>query len=1244
MWKAENVDFIDEIQCNVFNAIENAVIISNFEHKLLFINDSGEKNYDLKENFIHYFSKDIEILRDSTKHFIEYYINIDVRNKLTLCKLKHTILSNNNILTTIDNTVSSINEDIKLFHNNILENEQKSGIDLHSNLFKVLLSNIDLGFLVVNKNLDVVFTNTTAEKILNVSLYNDTNIDVVFKNLLLINSYQNLLKSLNEILNKDNIFEVNIEVEGLINNKIVILNVDISLIDNIDKQIKIVLKDITEEKLTKLNLLKLNTALEQSANVVIITNNNGQIEYVNKKFTESTGYTAEEVIGKNPRILKSSAKISDEYKVLWNTILSGNVWSGDFVNVKKNGTLYLEKATITPIKDENNKITHFIAIKEDVTEIRRKEEQLKFNEEQLRILFNQASDSILIADCNGYYIDANASAIKLLGYSKEELLKKRLRDIIRQEDLLKLTEDTNKCLNGETVISEWQLIHKSGKLIDAEISSKLLPNNNYQAFIRDISERKIVQDTIKRKAEWFKQMYDDAPVMMHSIDKDSIICNVNEMWLSKLGYSKVEVIGKSIIDFMSNDSIKYFKENVLHEFLKKGLVRNINYQFIRKDGAFIDVLLNGNRATDPEGKSISISVSEDVTQRKLNEKIIINQNEFLNQIIESLSHPFYVINIDNYTIDIANKSFYELNNIKKKKNILKCYEVTHSCVVPCSERNEACPIDLVKKNKKPVVIEHSHFSKNGKMQVVELHAFPIFDENNNVVKMIEYSIDITQRKLTELALKESEEKLSSLIKTSPDAIAISDLKGYLQFISLNALKMFGFDSQAELLNENLYSFFVEEDREIAIRNLQLMHLGNNPGVVEYRCVKKSGELFYLEMSIEFLRNSKGEPIEVVYIGRDNTQKHIFQTELLNAKEKAESANKAKSEFLANISHEIRTPLNAIIGFTQLLKPKVTDEIKKDYVQYIDLAGKNLLALLNDILDLSKIESGRMVLQFEAMSLKALCNEIISIFKVNAIEKNIELNFSFEKTFPEIIILDEVKVRQILFNLVGNAVKFTDFGSVEINTFIEKNNHENNTIDFRIHVKDSGIGIDSNELKTIFEAFVQQSGQSSKKYGGTGIGLTITKRLVEMMKGKINVLSEKNAGSEFIVTFYNVKFEIDNNINVSQNIIIPEIENNVKCKNSLCLDIDKMNKDQLLNFQNNLKNEVFPLLDLAKKSGKISDTELLAQTVLNLAEDFEIFKLKEIGYSLEKNCNNFDVEKMYENISVLEELFNQLRIS
>jgi PAS domain S-box-containing protein len=289
---------------------------------------------------------------------------------------------------------------------------------------------------------------------------------------------------------------------------------------------------------------------------------------------------------------------------------------------------------------------------------------------------------------------------------------------------------------------------------------------------------------------------------------------------------------------------------------------------------------------------------------------------------------------------------------------------------------------------------------------------------------------------------------------------------------------------------------------------------------------------------------------VANILSDAYTKVNVEKELIKSKELAVAANRAKSEFLASISHEIRTPMTAILGFSEVMLNTTDDEKQKNYLKIILESGRTLLSLINDILDLSKIEAGRMEISPEPADLRIILRELKHLFQHRAKEKNIDIFIEVDEKLPQTIVIDEVRLRQVMLNLVGNAIKFTNEGYVKIR--IDLLGDKNGIIDFEISVIDTGIGIPESDYELIFEAFSQQSGQDSKIYGGTGLGLAISKRLLELMHGKIRLESTPGKGSSFIITFNNVKYS-DEIIELEGSYLWDE--NNLMFKGSKVLIVD-----------------------------------------------------------------------------------------
>jgi two-component system sensor histidine kinase EvgS len=406
--------------------------------------------------------------------------------------------------------------------------------------------------------------------------------------------------------------------------------------------------------------------------------------------------------------------------------------------------------------------------------------------------------------------------------------------------------------------------------------------------------------------------------------------------------------------------------------------------------------------------------------------------------------------------------------------------------------------------------------------------------------------EVILRTKTELSLKQSERNLSVVIDNIPIIIYVTDIKtNNLLMVNDNAIKALAIDmciNNKPISTE--HDFYQGEFNEASDKQVQIITRDNKiiDGLLSVIQIRYQNTNAYLHIIVNL------------------NERISMERDLELAKNIAESANKAKSEFLANMSHEIRTPMNAIIGFTELLYEQIQDRKLKSFVKTIKSAGNSLLLLINDILDLSKIEAGKLTIDREACNPHNIFDDISNVFMMNVRSKGLDFMLEVDEKIPHSLLLDSTRIRQILFNLVGNAVKFTDKGIITLRAVAENKDVIHSTVDLRIDVEDTGIGIDKDKVNYIFESFQQQEGQSVRKYGGTGLGLTISKRLTELMNGKISVNSTPNKGSCFSIYLKSVdisSIDIINKEKIDENeqkiitfehcnvLIVDDVEDNRK---------------------------------------------------------------------------------------------------
>lgn len=358
---------------------------------------------------------------------------------------------------------------------------------------------------------------------------------------------------------------------------------------------------------------------------------------------------------------------------------------------------------------------------------------------------------------------------------------------------------------------------------------------------------------------------------------------------------------------------------------------------------------------------------------------------------------------------------------------------------------------------------------------------------------------------------------NQILDTMEGLVAVINLSGRISFVNRSLCELLGY-KEAELKEQPLSLLFEINDRNF-IPNINKNWALHDE---EMEWWGRDGTKLELSVSASLIKDKKGDPAGIVYAATDITERKKHVRELIDAKEAAELANKAKSEFLANMSHEIRTPLNAVIGFSDILSDTELNNIQSDYVDTIRESGKLLLALISDILDFSKIESGEIQLETIDFNLKHLVEDVLRMARPKVTNSKIELYYDYDERMPTSFIGDPTRTRQIILNLLNNAIKFTKEGEIGVSVSpgaggIRAGNSKNAPYTVQISVRDSGIGIPSEKQRLIFETFTQADSSTTRKYGGTGLGLAITRALVEKMDGEIWVESEEGEGSEFTFT-------------------------------------------------------------------------------------------------------------------------------
>lgn len=574
-------------------------------------------------------------------------------------------------------------------------------------------------------------------------------------------------------------------------------------------------------------------------------------------------------------------------------------------------------------------------------------------------------------------------------------------------------------------------------------------------------------------------------------------------WSRTSGWSTEELLQKNLIelihaaDLKKNDisTLTLSDGSILREITVRLLCKNSTYKYLRF--AF---------KVDKMNQLIFV-VGTDITKKEIHTNLSRKANR--------------VAKIGNWSVDLSNNYVYwspemwELFDVDP--SIFDTNKSNWNSTLETSLMFFASEKELVRQKYQALVENGEEYDIEVSITTGKGRTFParvmgsVQIENDKPIYTFGIVQDISQSKELEKNLRYQRDLLNGILDSSPSVIYVKDLDGKYLVVNKQAERLIGLDKNIlseKTLNDVLDPATVEKHKKID----EIILNTKKPSSCSDTIIAADGSTRYLLAEKFPLLDEKGNVFAIAGISTDISEIHHYQNELIKAKEAAEAGTKIKSDFLANMSHEIRTPMNSIIGMAELLMDTNPNEEQKNYLGILIRASEGLLKILNDILDLSKIESGQISLEVASYSVRNVVQESLELIQVEASKKNLSLKSYIDPKVPLTAVGDATRIKQILLNLLGNAVKFTDRGSVAIQVSLWTKNL--NYLQFV--VEDTGIGLADNQKNVIFERFAQADSSITRRYGGTGLGLTITKQLVELMGGTISVESEPKKGSTFIV--------------------------------------------------------------------------------------------------------------------------------
>lgn len=640
-------------------------------------------------------------------------------------------------------------------------------------------------------------------------------------------------------------------------------------------------------------------------------------------------------------------------------------------------------------------------------------------------------------------------------------------------------------------------------------TQELAKANNVLA--AEISERRLAEEALQQSEQQNQRLIENITDIIYTVDMEGNFTSINQVATKITGYSKDEIMAMKFLDMIDQESIPILVEKLNRRV--GGFTGDDIYEVAMhtKDGKRVWLEVNSSVVIS-EGRLVGTQgVARNITKRhEAQEQLIASEREY-SKILDDMQDTYYRTDV-NGVLTRVSKGGERLLGYKPEEAIGKKLEGLY--VRP---ENRIEMLNMLRDNNGIVEnFESLMRRKDGTFAWVLSSSHFMYDDEGNVVGIEGVARDITERIKSERALKKSQQRLALAQEAAHQVSWDMDLgtKKVIWTGEINSL----LGLEKNIIGDSFVAYGVivhPDDREMVEEIREKALEDGSEYDIEHRIVRGDGSVRWVRTRGKTIRDETQNKTRLLGVIWDITDQKEVEFELKKAKEIAEDISRAKSEFLANMSHEIRTPMNGVLGMVTLLATTELSPRQRDYVETIRKSGDSLLSIISDILDFSKIEAGKLELEYTDFNLDTLVEDVTDMLAQHAQSKNLELISDIPLDIPVAIHGDPGRLRQIIINLVGNAIKFTDKGEVVVRVSTAKASKDD--ITFQFEIIDTGIGISEKGKSNLFKSFSQADGSTTRKYGGTGLGLAISKQLVEMMEGSIGVKSEPGKGSTFWFT-------------------------------------------------------------------------------------------------------------------------------
>jgi PAS domain S-box-containing protein len=667
------------------------------------------------------------------------------------------------------------------------------------------------------------------------------------------------------------------------------------------------------------------------------------------------------------------------------------------------------------------------------------------------------------------------------------------------------------CLNR---LSGERALQSANESLEARVRQRTLELETAVSELRrEAAQRGAAQTALQAEKVLLDGLMDAIPDNIYFKDEQGRYLRINRAKAERSGMASPEdAIGKSDADFFQPEHVRLARDEEMR-VMRTGLpLIDHEERLVWPDGRVSWVSTTKVPLRDRGGHIIgTLGVSRDITHRHVIEDALAQERDRLRTLIDNLPDIIFIKDAE-YRVVTANVAYVRQFSFKSEQDVIGKTDFDF-CPPDLAEVYREDDERVVRDGETLVNREEQIVSPEGKRIWILTTKVPLRNSRHEIVGLVGICRDISHRKQAEEALKGSEWLYHSLVDNLPIFVLRKDLAGRITYANSAFSQLIKLPIQ-ELLGKTDYDLFPRELAEKYRNDDRLVAESGKVfvGIEENRSADRS---FYFEVRKTPIRDAADDIIGTQAIFWDVTERQQALHDLAEAKDAAEAANRAKSEFLANMSHEIRTPMNAVIGMTGLVLDSSLTPQQRDYLETVRESAESLMGIINDLLDFSKIESGKIELDHSPFELREWLGDAMKALGIRAYGKGIELAYHVDPQVPPFIVGDGLRLRQVLVNLVGNAIKFTERGEVVLDVTVTSATTQELELEFV--VRDTGIGIAPEHREKIFRAFEQADMSTTRRFGGTGLGLAISSRLVSLMGGRIGVDSELRRGSTFHFT-------------------------------------------------------------------------------------------------------------------------------